>query len=78
MFVGYEFCNMRTFFLTDVENSDEQRVCSDQNDTPFERHFFKQQVVEILEGTGLVNAYFFDAKPYYLAVVNKDKSCVDL
>ena len=78
MFVGYEFCNMRTFFLTDVENSDEQRVCSGQNDTPLERHCFKQQAAEILEGTGLVNAYLFDAKPYYSVVGNKDKSCVDL
>jgi hypothetical protein len=78
MFVGYESCNMRTFGLTDVENSDEQWVCSGQNYTPFERHFFKQQVLEIVEGAGLVNAYFFDAKPYYLAAGNKDKSCVDL
>jgi len=31
-----------------------------------------------LEGMGLVNAYFFDTKPYYLVVGNKDKSCVDL
>ena len=74
MFVGYESCNMRNFGLTDVE----QWVCSGQNYTPFERHFFKQQVVEISEWTGLVNAHFFDAKPFYLAVGNKDKSCVDL
>ena len=44
----------------------------------FRAIFFKQQVVEIVGGTGLVNACFFDAKPYYLAVGNKDKSCVDL
>jgi hypothetical protein len=78
MFVGYESCNMRTFGSADVENPDEQWGCSGQNYTPFERHFFKQQVVEISEWTGLVNAHFFDAKPYYLAVGNKDKSCVDL
>ena len=78
MFVGFESCNMRTFGSKDVENSDEQWACSDQNDTPFERHFFKQQLVEILEGMGLVNTYFFDTKPYHLVVGNKDKSCVDL
>lgn len=41
--------------------------------TPMARRFFRQQIVEMMEGAGLVNVCFSDATPHWCVVGKKGK-----
>jgi len=45
----------------------------DRFGTPLERRFSRQQIVEMMEGAGLVNVCFSDAAPHWCVVGKKGK-----